>query len=161
MSRKQTAASFWARVNKTDLCWEWTGACNSSGYGTVSWDGNVYTAHRIAAWISGMVSHPSAPQDPLEKGYVLHKCDNRKCCNPDHFFVGNYSDNQIDAYAKKRRAQPKGQYHSNSKLTNAQAAEIRARLRAGELQIPLSKEYGVSQRVISLIKRGETYHASF
>lgn len=62
-----------------------------------------------------------------------------------------------DAYSKKRKVQPKGQAHSNAKLTNEQAAEIRQRYEAGEFQVPLAKEYGVSQRVISLIVRGESY----
>jgi hypothetical protein len=71
--------------------------------------------------------------------------------------IGSYSDNQYDAYQKKRRVQPKGQAHSNAKLTNEQAAEIRQRYEAGEFQVPLAKEYGVSQRVVSLIVRGESY----
>ena len=71
--------------------------------------------------------------------------------------IGSYSDNQRDAYQKKRRVQPKGEMHTNAKLTNEQAAEIRQRYADGEYQVPLALEYGVSQRVISLIVRGETY----
>ena len=159
MSRRQTAESFWARVNKgtPDECWEWSGTCNSTGYGAVAWHRKCYTTHRIAAWLSGMVESPSAPKDSREPTHVLHKCDNRKCCNPNHFFLGTFTDNAKDAYTKKRKNQPKGQYHANAKLTNEQAMEIRMRYKKGELQIPLAKEYGVSQRVISLIVRGETY----
>jgi hypothetical protein len=62
-----------------------------------------------------------------------------------------------DAYSKNRKTQPKGERHANAKLTNEQAETIRERYREGELQIPLAKEYGVSQRAISLIVRGETY----
>ena len=71
--------------------------------------------------------------------------------------IGSYSDNQRDAYQKRRKLQPKGEAHTNAKLTNEQAAEIRQRYAAGEFQVPLAKEYGVSQRAISLIVRGETY----
>ncbi len=71
--------------------------------------------------------------------------------------IGSYSDNQRDAYTKKRRTQPQGEAHTNAKLTNEQAAEIRRRYKASEYQVPLAKEYGVSQRVISLIVRGESY----
>jgi hypothetical protein len=71
--------------------------------------------------------------------------------------IGSYSDNQRDAYSKKRRVQPKGQHHANAKLTNEQAEEVRLRYGAGEYQVPLAKEFGVSQRVISLIVRGESY----
>lgn len=159
MSRKQTAETFWRRVavGAPDDCWEWAGAVNNIGYGTVAWHGRVYTAHRVAAFLHGMVDTPSRPTSLKGGGFVLHKCDNRRCCNPDHFFLGSYSDNQRDAFSKNRRRQPKGEEHANAKLTNAQAMEIRERYLAGELQVPLSKEYGVSQRAISLIVRGETY----
>jgi hypothetical protein len=104
-----------------------------------------------------MVSDPKAPSHKHENTHVLHSCDNRKCCNPKHFFLGSYSDNQRDAYNKKRRAQPKGAAHVNAKLTTKQVEAIRKRYAAGEYQQPLAEKYGVSQRVISLIVRGESY----
>jgi hypothetical protein len=159
MSAKQTADTFWARVNKGKVneCWEWQGACNNTGYGTVAWGGKVYTAHRVAAWLSGLVKSKDAPTSKRTPTYVLHKCDNRKCCNPNHFFLGNYSDNQKDAYTKNRKTQPKGASHANAKLTSKQVVQIRKRYSQGELQVPLAKEYKVSQMTISLIVRGKTY----
>jgi len=159
MSKPQTEESFWARVatGPTSRCWEWQGCCNSTGYGSVAWHGELYTAHRIAAWLVGLVKSPSAPASSREPTHVLHTCDNRRCCNPEHFFLGTFSDNMRDAYKKKRKQQPKGSLHANAKLTAVQASEIRKRYKAGETQIPLAKEYGVSQRAISLIVRGETY----
>ena len=157
MSLKQTPESFWAKVNKSGGCWEWRGACNSTGYGNVVWHGTNYTAHRVAAWLSGMVTTPSAPESSKADTHVLHKCDNRKCCNPDHLFLGSYRDNMLDAYTKKRKKQPKGGRHINAKLTDKQARTIRNRYARGELQVPLAKVYGVTQCVISRIVRGETY----
>lgn len=159
MSKKQTPENFWSKVHKgaDDECWDWVGCLNSTGYGNVAWHGKVYTAHRVAAWLSGLVQTPSRPAHSREPTHILHKCDNRKCCNPNHFFLGTFTDNMKDAYTKQRKVQPKGQAHSNAKLTNEQAAEIRQRYEAGEFQVPLSKEYGVSQRVVSLIVRGESY----
>lgn len=161
MSAKQTKESFWAKVNgnrsQRNGCWEWQGACNSTGYGTVAWHGKVYTAHRIAAWLQGMVANPSAPKGKRAKAYVLHKCDNRKCCNPSHFFLGSYTDNQLDAYAKKRKDQPKGEKHTNSKLTNKEAKAVRDLYAKGITQKVLAKKFGVSQVAISLVVRGETY----
>jgi hypothetical protein len=154
---KQTAESFWARIKKTRGCWEWQGSCNNTGYGTVGWGGKVYTAHRISAWLSGLVKSPSAPLNKQEPTHVLHKCDNRKCCNPRHFFLGSYTDNQKDAYKKKRRTQPRGVAHANAKLTNTQVIRIRKAYSKGHTQTKLSTQYGVSQRTISLIVRGETY----
>lgn len=160
MAAKQTAESFWARikVGADDECWEWTGTVTSAGYGCLSWHGRHYVAHRVSAWLSGLVESPSGPKHSREPTHVLHKCDNRRCCNPNHFFLGTFTDNMKDAYNKKRKAQPKGEKHANAKLTNQQAEEIRQRYNNGEYQIPLAKEYGVSQRVISLIVRGEAYN---
>lgn len=158
MTKRQTEESFWARVDRNkSSCWEWQGSCNSTGYGTVAWHGKVFTAHRIAAYLCGLVQSMSAPASSREPIHVLHKCDNRKCCNPDHLFLGSYSDNQADAYKKQRRAAFRGESHTNAKLTNYQAEEIRTRYTAGETQTTLAKTYGVSQRVISLITRKETY----
>ena len=157
MSKKQTPESFWARVKKSRGCWEWQGSCNSSGYGSVGWHGVLYSAHRVAAWLSGLLPTPEAPNDPKAATFVLHKCDNRKCCNPKHFFLGTYSDNMYDAYKKRRKAQPRGGEHANAKLTNSQAATVRRLYASGYTQVNLAEKYSVSQRAISLIVRGETY----
>lgn len=157
MSAKQTAETFWAKVDKTGPCWVWKGYVNKFGYGCVGWAGTTYVAHRVAAWLSGMVTSLAAPKDKREKTFVLHKCDNPPCCNPAHLFLGNFTDNQRDAYVKKRKVQPRGQDHANAKLTWAQAAEVRKRYAAGEHQIPLAKEFNVSQATISLIIRNKTY----
>jgi hypothetical protein len=157
VSTKQTAESFWARVDKTKSCWEWQGYVNKFGYGSVAWHGRTYLAHRIAAWLVGMVASPTAPTDTRERAFVLHSCDNPPCCNPEHLFLGNFSDNQLDAYQKNRQEQPRGANHANAKLTWEQVSDIRKRYAAGELQVPLAKTFGVSQRVISLVIRKETY----
>ena len=159
MSRRQTEESFWEKVNrgKRNECWDWSGGCNSTGYGTVSWNKKVYVAHRVAAWLSNQVPTLEAPKNKQSPYFVLHKCDNRKCCNPKHFFIGNYADNQKDAYRKERKSQPKGEKHSNAKLTTAQVVVIRVLYKKGYKQVYLAKRFGVSQRTISLIIRGKSY----
>lgn len=157
MSQRQTSVSFWEKIKKGSGCWEWQGALNSTGYGNVSWHGKVYTAHRVAAWLVGLIAHPSAPRNKQDQGYVLHTCDNRKCCNPKHFFLGSYSDNQFDAYKKNRKRQPKGENHANAKLTLRQIAAIRKEYAAGKSQSTLASKYGVSQTSVSKIVRNETY----
>lgn len=52
------------------------------------------SAHRVA-WI--------IKNGPIKDGmYVLHKCDSRMCCNPDHLFLGTHQDNMDDMKRKGR-----------------------------------------------------------
>jgi hypothetical protein len=164
MTARNTADNFWRKVNVAgeEQCWEWQGARNSSGYGNLSWQGQQAQAHRVAYFLKygGIELQTNFRQKDVAKnykGFVLHKCDNRLCCNPSHLFLGSMRTNQLDAYQKGRKQQPKSE-HTNSKLTPAQVVEIRRRYDAGlDLQVPLAKEFGVSQRVISLVVRRETY----
>ena len=66
---------FWAKVDATGICWEWTAALSDTGYGSFRL-GNGIGAHR-AAWQFLVGEIPS--------GLVLdHLCRNRRCVNPDH-----------------------------------------------------------------------------
>lgn len=164
MSAKNTAESFWTRVNvgNPDQCWEWKGAKTSSGYGNLSWHGLHVQAHRVAYFLTngGIGLLTNFRCEGVAKRYrrfVLHRCDNRLCCNPSHLFLGSMRANQLDAYSKGRKVQPRSN-HANAKLTATQVQEIRGRYDRGEaLQVALSEEFGVSQRTISLIVRRETY----
>ena len=164
MTTKNTPEKFWAtvQIKAPDECWEWQGAKTSSGYGNLSWNGANVQAHRVAYFLSngGIALHTKFRQEGVAKRYrrfVLHKCDNRACCNPSHLFLGSMRTNQLDAYAKGRKVQPKSR-HVNAKLSAAQVHAIRRRYDAGDgTQKELAAEVGVSQRVISLIVRHEAY----
>jgi hypothetical protein len=81
------------RFGATD-CWHWCGVRNTFGYGRMTYEGRSQVAHRLA-WI--------AWNGPIPDGMsVLHKCDNRACVNPDHLWLGTYSDNLRDCWAKGR-----------------------------------------------------------
>jgi hypothetical protein len=163
MSAKNTPESFWGRVDQSSSgCWEWRGSKTSSGYGNLSWHGARVQAHRVAYFLSfgGIKLETQFRQDGRAKAYrrfVLHKCDNRACCRPDHLFLGSMRANLIDAYAKGRKSQPKSE-HVNAKLTKKHVKEIREEYTIkGTRQVELAARYGVSQRVISLVVRHETY----
>ena len=88
---------FWEKVNRKSLdeCWDWQASLFTGGYGKfclTDWqDHNIrrdYAAHRVS-WV---ICKGPIPDDKL----VLHKCDNRKCVNPRHLYLGNQSDNVSD-----------------------------------------------------------------
>jgi hypothetical protein len=93
MFTERDKARFWVKVKQKVQCWEWTGCLNKNGYGTFNLKEETLV-HRI----SYQIFHGK-----LEKNIqVLHKCDNPKCVNPDHLFVGTHSDNMKDKVSKGR-----------------------------------------------------------
>lgn len=164
MSAKNTPENFWSRVamGAPHECWEWQGAKTSAGYGNLSWHGQRVQSHRVAYYLSvgGIALHTNFKQAGVAKRYrrfVLHRCDNRLCCNPAHLFLGSMRTNLLDAYQKGRKTQPRSD-HANAKLSPAQVRDIRRRYDAGRCkQVALAVEFGVSQRAISLVVRRETY----
>lgn len=132
---------FWAKVNKTDTCWLWEAGTYPAGYGkfAVANGTSVSTkvgAHRMA-W---QLTHG----DPGAL-HVLHTCDNRRCVNPAHLFLGTNDDNIADMVAKGRQAC--GELSGRNSLT---AQDVRAIRSAAmhQRQCDLATQYGVSRATI-------------
>ncbi len=86
-------------------CLEFTGSRNrNGGYGQIRVDGKTLYTHRVA-W---ELRNGKIP-DGL---YVLHKCDNPRCCNVNHLFLGTPADNMADKAQKGRQWYP-GNYGAN------------------------------------------------
>src|SRR2546427_4409486 len=71
-------------------CWEWTGAIGTHGYGMIGVSSYVIDTVPRVAW--------RLLKGPIENNlWVLHKCDNKKCFNPEHLYLGTVIDNARDA----------------------------------------------------------------
>lgn len=160
VNRYQVAERFWNKVTleselrpkMKELCWLWIGGKMRKGYGRfTSGKKNHLLAHRIAWQLTN---------GPIPEGMcVLHRCDNPACVNPAHLWLGTVQDNNQDMIEKGRFAPPEkhanpGEKNPSAKLTWDQVRAIR-RVRAYYSQTELGSAFGVSQRTISFILRGE------
>lgn len=147
---------FWRYVDKRGPgeCWEWTrSTATNNGYGRF-W---IAGRHAIASRYAYEMEHGPIPEG-LE---VCHKCDNPKCVNPAHLFLGTHSENLRDAEHKRRLWHARGSKHPLAKLTESQVRAIRKTYRAGGVtQSSLARKYGVSQTSIGRIVRGQNWSES-
>ena len=85
-------AKFYANieVNPETLCWEWNGYFAEDGYGqmAVGAESKNLKVHRY----SYELFYGSIPKDRM----ICHKCNNKKCNNPDHLYAGTRLDNARD-----------------------------------------------------------------
>lgn len=90
-----SATRFWDKVEKTAGCWLWNGALKSNGYGSFRPFKGAWTSAHRHAW---QLAHGAIPDGRM----VLHTCDNRRCVNPAHLFLGDAQANMDDMRAKGR-----------------------------------------------------------
>lgn len=147
---------FWSKVDKRepDDCWEWQASLDTRGYGNFGVPRNDGTgryimqrAHRMA-W--GFTNGPL-----LGSGqHLCHTCDNRKCVNPAHLFVGNPQINMQDCATKGRFNDRKGENNPRAKVTEDIVRAVRAET------LTLSKlmaKYNLPQTTVSDIRRRSTW----
>jgi hypothetical protein len=160
MAKRKTFTDVWSFIDQSsdDACWEWQGHTNNGGYGSMTVKQVTYSAHRLAYALANPNSITfAAPKDKKLKEFVLHKCDNRLCCNPNHLFLGNYDDNNKDAKAKGRSNSCKGAQHKKAKLTQDQAEQARLFCGHGWSYVEVGKMFGIHANNISKICKYKSY----
>lgn len=122
-------------------CWPWMASLDGRGYGQLG-GGRAgapnFRAHRVS-W--------EMHRGPIPSGMnVLHSCDNRRCVNPTHLFLGTKADNTQDMWKKGR--------NTRRKVTDDQVHEIRA---SALPYTELARTYGIASEQIRNIKRGYSF----
>ncbi len=128
--------------NESTGCWEWQASCNRKGYGTVRICDKVYRVHRIMyeLFVGGIEDNQC----------VCHKCDNPKCVNPEHLFLGTRADNSKDAAVKDRLKQ---------KLESSDIFFIRELHQDGLTQGEIGRFIGVTQSYVSnVLNKKRRFH---
>lgn len=131
-------------------CWDWIAAKNKKGYGYIKLRKKRKNemAHRMS-WLLFKGDIPNGL-------YVLHKCDNPSCVNPDHLFLGTQNDNMKDM-AKKGRAtgnKIRNGPYPNSKLNWEKVTQIR---KSEKKRSILAKKYNVDFSTIYNIQKNKTW----
>ena len=129
----------------TSDCWLWKTYNHNDGYGTLHINRKRIYAHRYS-WI---IHYGEIP-----KGlFVCHKCDNPKCVNPEHLFLGTNTDNVNDMIKKGRKKQAKGNDYSRAKLKSEDVIDIRKMMKEGKKAIEIAKLYKITAQHVRIIYR--------
>lgn len=171
-SLERSAGRFWSKVDKSGECWTWRAGFNPAGYGKfkLSYDGKSHTvpSHRV----SFMLSNGSIPTGMV----VCHKCDNPKCVNPSHLWLGTPAENMVDKVEKGRQArghslsmaiagkiknQVRGTRCHSAILNERNIIEIREMIFAGMTQREVARMFGVSfQTICNIVNRKSWRHVA-
>lgn len=134
---------FWKKINiKSPFeCWEWEWSIRK-GYGHVRINYIHYDVHRL----SYELTYGKIPDGK----YVLHLCNNSKCCNPNHLELGNQITNMN--YKCKCGRHLRGEDSSSHKITTEQVISIRNMYRSGKYsQRESGEKYNISQTEVHRI----------
>ncbi len=130
-------------------CWIWGNISSEKTYGQTKLNKIPIPAHRLS-WILHRGKIPVGL-------WVLHKCDERHCVNPDHLFLGTAQDNTDDMRSKKR-ARHINANPNTSLLTVQDVLKIREILCNPDEKIEdIAKKFSVAVTTISAISEGITW----
>lgn len=159
---------FWGNVNvrSENECWFWKRCCNPKGYGQFKLNGRMEQAHRVS-WFLANGSIPELFEGLSSQ--ICHSCDNPKCSNPNHLFLGNNKINMQDSAVKGRKSGPQlgnigkrpwfeGVNSPSVLKTEVEIQEIKQDLKEGILlQKEIAKKHDLDPTTVSDIKRGKTW----
>ena len=146
---------FWQKINfpndHINECWEWTACIHKvKGYGRFGVDGRIVDSH-----VFSYIIH-FGDRNGL---YVLHKCNNRSCVNPNHLYLGTQLDNMKDRRNANHYYSQVGSKNPNSKLNEDKVKEMLTKIWNNEFATikEVANYYGVSRECIYPILSGRKW----
>lgn len=150
---------FWlyTRKGNPDECWKWLGYIPRGKYGLGYGQLRDETKKRLPAHRFSYRLH----KGPIPNGLIVcHKCDNPKCVNPNHLFLGTHKDNAEDR-DRKGRGNPGvslGEKHGNSVITDKIVLEMRRLYRPRKVsQQFLADRFNCDRKTVSHVVRRSTW----
>lgn len=139
-------------VDDASGCWSWKTPTNRDR-GQINIGGKTHLACRVT-W---EVYRGEIPDGM----HVLHACDNPRCVNPDHLWLGTHADNMADKKAKGRAHRLPGEKHPMAKITDDDAREIyRLVVALGQSSPIVAEMFGVNYHTVRKIATGKQWSSA-
>ncbi len=135
-------------INKETDCWEWTGQLKE-GYGCFSFQGKEKLVHRV------MYERHKGAIPP--KHNICHSCDNPKCVNPKHLWLGTQADNILDMIKKGRDRKAFGEKNHAAKITEDDVKNIRLKYKEGMNMSSISRLLNFPYPIVLRVCKNETW----
>lgn len=129
-------------------CWHWNATTNGrKNYGLIRLNGKYLLAHRVAFFISRGF-WPGKMQ-------VCHSCDNPRCVNPGHLWLGTQGDNMQDAMKKGRHFYRDSKSKGVAKLSKKDVYDLKQQFFSGILSKDLAVRYNIGERTVRAIAKNQ------
>lgn len=147
LERRRRIVRFWQSVKVTadpNRCWEWSTERDKNTRPSTSWEGK----HKYSYHIAFMLANGY-----WSKKWVLHKCDNHVCCNPNHLYEGSPQDNVRDRDERGRGAHQTGKL--GRRLTFEDRELIKDLLERGMKQGKIAEIVGFNIATVNKVSTGK------